>query len=657
MKTRQTSIMLALFMVLGLIFNTGAIFAQNDLPDAVRDTTNVPTDDTIVPDPIPEDNSAKEVVFLVDRSMYTDYNALDEIKNQVVTLSNELIETGDISITLIAFNGNATTYARKSKDLKRIENAFRYIRPFGFSNPTAALEIANGLGFADKKDIVLFTSTYPNIGPITNNGPYTQRDHFYFRNANSYKNAADNLAENTRLISVTDFSKMRNRDYAFSKRLFEENSDKYFEADKMNSEELIGSLKDYILGDEIHERNTGKKPIIFIPGIAGSELFNIDDSLVTPEERATGMISGDKEKSAKRIWVPIGYDASKANEDLNLDSNPNLYGLQQGDLRKVPVFQRHTGPVAMYASLFGQLMSNFPDRPVYLFSYDWRKSNVETAEKLDAFIDEITDGGKVKVDIIAHSMGGLVSAHYLRNHDEKVDKYLSFGTPYEGAPSAYNTLSSRSLAGGFADVLIEKFVGIKADICNSFVGMIELLPTQRMLEKYPYQHVYNENLNSFNRILNNSYRNYDEILKAAADANVSEIADLETVDYGMSVAAEGDRYNQFVENSKLYRVNGERDGEVILMHRPNSMFFVGNNHPTVVSGYFPGNQDILSNVYAISTPEGDGMVPLYSATMGLTFDEMTPEVRAKFKEVNGDHLGMLLDLGNLRAMCDFLNGR
>ena len=650
MKTRQTAILLALFMVFGLIFNSGVIFANNGYNDAT-------TDETIVPDPVPEDNSGKEVVFLIDRSMNTSQNALNEIKNQIVTLSDELIQTGDISITLIAFNGNSTTYARKSKDLKRIENAFRYIRPFGFSNPTTALEIANGLGFADKKDIVLFTSSYPNIGPITKNGPYTQRDHFYFRNANSYKIAADDLKENTRLVAVTDFSKMRNRDYSFSKGLFEENSDKYFAADKMNSEELVNSLKDYILGNEIHERNTGKKPIIFIPGIAGSELFNIDPSLVTPEERATGMISGDKEKSAKRIWVPIGYDASKANNDLNLNSNPDLFGLQQGDLRKVPVFQRHTGPVAMYASLFGQLMSNFPDRPVYLFSYDWRKSNVETAEKLDAFINKITDGGKVKVDIIAHSMGGIVSAHYLKNHDEKVDKYLSFGAPYEGAPSAFSTLSSRSLVGGFLDVIIEKLVGIKPDIATSFTSMVELLPTQRMIEKYPYQFVSTSNLNSFNNILNNSYRNYDEILKAADKANVAYSADLATVDMAMSNVSEYDRYNQFIDNSALYRINGERNGEVFLMHRPNSMFFVGNNHPTVVSGYFPGNQDILYKVNPISTPEGDGMVPLYSATMGMTFEEMTSDVRAKFKEVNGDHLGMLLDLGNLRAMCDFLSGR
>ncbi len=93
MNIKQTSILLAIFMVFGLMLNTGAIFAQDDFPGAVKDTTNVPTDETIVPDTIPEDNSAKEVVFLVDRSMYTDQSALLNIKNQVIALSDELIQS------------------------------------------------------------------------------------------------------------------------------------------------------------------------------------------------------------------------------------------------------------------------------------------------------------------------------------------------------------------------------------------------------------------------------------------------------------------------------------------------------------------------------------------------------------------------------------
>ena len=643
MKIRQASILLAIFMVFGLMLNTGAIFAHDDFPGAVRDNANVPTE------------NAKEVVFLIDRSMYTDYNALADIKNQVSDLSDQLLQAGNFSITVIAFNGNVTTLVRQSTDLNKIKNSLRYISPFGFSNPSLALEVANGIRYEEKKDVVLFTNVYPNLGPISNKGPFTYRDHFYFRNANGFKNSRDSLAENTRLITVSNFSNLKNRDYAFAKRVFEENSDKYYAADRMNNDELVSSVRDYILGDEKHDRNLDKKPIIFIPGIAGSELFKIDESLVSPEEKAIGMIYGDKERSANRIWVPIGYDATKANDDLNLYSNENLYGLQQGDLRKVNVFERHAGPVAMYSSLLGTIMKNFPDRPVYLFSYDWRKSNIDSAEKLAAFIDSITDGGKVKVDLIAHSMGGIVSSHYLREHDDRVDKYLSFGSPYEGAPSAFNTLSSKSLVGGFLDVVIEKLIGIKPDVASSFTSMVELLPTQRMLEKYPYQFVSTGDLNSFQRILN-SNSSYDKILQAAADAKVSGLADLATVDMAMSNVS-NDRYNQFIEDSKLYRVNGERNGDVLLMHRPNSMFFVGNNHPTVVSGYFPGNQDILHTVYGISTPEGDGMVPLYSATMGMTFEEMSPEIRDKFRVVNGDHIGMLLDLGNLQMMCDFLNGR
>ena len=535
MKIRLTSILLAVFMVFGLMLNTGAIFAHDDFPGAVRNNANVPTE------------NAKEVVFLIDRSMYTDYNALADIKNQVSDLSDQLLQAGNFSITVIAFNGNVTTLVRQSTDLNKIKNSLRYISPFGFSNPSLALEVANGIRYEEKKDVVLFTNVYPNLGPISNKGPFTYRDHMYFRNANGFKNSRDSLAENTRLITVSNFSNLKNRDYAFAKRVFEENSDKYYAADRMNNDELVSSVRDYILGDEKHDRNLDKKPIIFIPGIAGSELFKIDESLVSPEEKAIGMVYGDKERSANRIWVPIGYDATKANDDLNLYSNENLYGLQQGDLRKVNVFERHAGPVAMYSSLLGTIMKNFPDRPVYLFSYDWRKSNIDSAEKLAAFIDSITDGGKVKVDLIAHSMGGIVSSHYLREHDDRVDKYLSFGSPYEGAPSAFNTLSSKSLVGGFLDVVIEKLVGIKPDVASSFTSMVELLPTQRMLEKYPYQFVSTGDLNSFQRILN-SNSSYDKILQAAADAKVSGLADLATVDMAMSNVS-NDRYNQFIEDS------------------------------------------------------------------------------------------------------------
>ena len=143
-----------------------------------------------------------------------------------------------------------------------------------------------------------------------------------------------------------------------------------------------------------------------------------------------------------------------------------------------------------------------------------------------------------------------------------------------------------------------------------------------------------------------------------SENNISKSLDLEIEDLALTRAAKGDRYQKFLDVVSMFRENGERDGDIFLMHRPNSMFFAGNNHPTVVAGYFMGEEgESMERVENIMTPEGDGVVPLYSAMMGMTFDEMPPEIRAKFRVVNGDHMGMLSDRHNFEMMCDFLNGR
>ena len=63
------------------------------------------------------------------------------------------------------------------------------------------------------------------------------------------------------------------------------------------------------------------------------------------------------------------------------------------------------------------------ERHYYVFAYDWRQDNVRTAAMLDAFIEQVRrDYGdpKLKVDIVAHSMGGLVTRYFLRYGAEDV---------------------------------------------------------------------------------------------------------------------------------------------------------------------------------------------------------------------------------------------
>jgi len=57
------------------------------------------------------------------------------------------------------------------------------------------------------------------------------------------------------------------------------------------------------------------------------------------------------------------------------------------------------------------------DRNYYVFVYDWRHDNVNTARKLSRYIDQIRqdyNDPNLKVDIVAHSMGGLVTRYFMR---------------------------------------------------------------------------------------------------------------------------------------------------------------------------------------------------------------------------------------------------
>lgn len=633
MKTRRIAFLLSLLMVLGSLFNLNATLA---IEEGVKD--------------------GKDVVFMLDRSMYTTRETLEDIRERIINLSNEIIEKDEsASISVIDFNGGNDALVKNSRNIDEISEGLNLKVPFGFSNPKEAIKRAISLGSNENKELVLFTSIYPNIGEIDTYGAYGPRDHFYFRNANAYKNYVDSLDENIRIYTISDFNRLNNKDYSFATRLFKDTSYKYYEGyDETKREIAFNDLREDILSGVKKTESSSKNPIIFVPGIAGSELFVIDDRYVNDLERSTGLISKDKEKFAKRIWIPFGYDANKINDDLQIKSD--VYGLQEGDLRFSNILNRHTGPVAVYSSLLDKLMTTFPDRPVYLFSYDWRKSNSLSAEKLNAFIDTINDGGRLKVDIVAHSMGGLVSSHLLKNHDEKVDKYLSFGTPYEGAPKAYNESSNNRILGGLLDFVIVKMFGIHVNVAQEFDGIVELYPTDSMLKKYPYQAVNDKEKFKKAEQKNGSF-GYESLVNRLYVENIGRSLNPDDVKSKMAEYLGDDRFERFVENASIYRLGGKLSNNVMLMNRPNSMFFVGNGIPTAVSGYYVETKDGLGNVNEVVTNEGDMLVPLYSATMGMTFDEMTPEVRRKFKLVNGDHMGMLMDLKNLDMMTDFLNGR
>ncbi len=86
--------------------------------------------------------------------------------------------------------------------------------------------------------------------------------------------------------------------------------------------------------------------------------------------------------------------------------------------------------------------------PVFAFPFDWRMDVAATAEKLGDFIDEViartklmrhyADARNLQVDLIGHSMGGLVICEYLSQFGRRsnVGKVVTIGTPFLGSVEA-----------------------------------------------------------------------------------------------------------------------------------------------------------------------------------------------------------------------------
>ena len=79
---------------------------------------------------------------------------------------------------------------------------------------------------------------------------------------------------------------------------------------------------------------------------------------------------------------------------------------------------------------------------LFVFPYDWRKSNTDNAVLLKNKIDQVLAGtGRPKVDIIAHSMGGLLAKKYIADENaDKIDQLIFIGAPHLGAPKAFKAL-------------------------------------------------------------------------------------------------------------------------------------------------------------------------------------------------------------------------
>jgi pimeloyl-ACP methyl ester carboxylesterase len=179
-----------------------------------------------------------------------------------------------------------------------------------------------------------------------------------------------------------------------------------------------------------HE-NEGRfyNPVIVMHGFAGSRL----------------RIKG----SSQELWPPsLPEVLNRDTYKLALPIDPDTLMPRASNIEANTLLDQY-GAVDFYRGLaetlsrYGGFRHGNPGTPVsgnerrfYTFIYDWREDIVTSARKLDQLIDQIRlDYGmpELKVDIVAHSMGGLVTRYYARYGTRDVLDSDTFNITNEGA--------------------------------------------------------------------------------------------------------------------------------------------------------------------------------------------------------------------------------
>ncbi len=133
----------------------------------------------------------------------------------------------------------------------------------------------------------------------------------------------------------------------------------------------------------------------------------------------------DDYKKIKEIVDPVIFIPGILGSDFD----------REGNLRVDTIWHKYDNLISSFQANGFILDKNF-----FLFPYDWRRSNAQTAILLKYKIKQVQKQTKIsQVDIVAHSMGGLVARSYAErdNYAQNIDQLIFLGTPHRGAPKAY----------------------------------------------------------------------------------------------------------------------------------------------------------------------------------------------------------------------------
>jgi len=198
---------------------------------------------------------------------------------------------------------------------------------------------------------------------------------------------------------------------------------------------------------------SGKRPVIVIPGILGSELIN--------------------PKTGETVW-PSAFRTSQEGLPISPDLASNHDDLVPGKIIETVRLARLLPEVYVYRDLLEALRryagyrdGDWENPPAdgyqdtfYVFAYDWRQDNVSNARELVRRIVRLKtrlQRPDLKFTVVAHSMGGLIARYAAMYGDvdlpdgngpiqpswagaAHIGKIMMIGVPNEGSADAFATI-------------------------------------------------------------------------------------------------------------------------------------------------------------------------------------------------------------------------
>lgn len=215
--------------------------------------------------------------------------------------------------------------------------------------------------------------------------------------------------------------------------------------------------KDPWIKIEADETNPKKTPVIFVPGVLGTEI-----------SKSNNLLWAD----ILRMNLPFDSDDFMDPLVFNTDLKP-----QDHNLQLLNVITKKSIAGLFEYNYLDNLQNIFENQgyiensTFFTFPYDWRygvsgvienpngtTSNTELLkEKIQGILEQT---GADKVHVIAHSTGGLLVKKYVSDNENshKIDKAIFLGVPNTGAPKAIKALAQGDNFGilGLSDEQMEK---------------------------------------------------------------------------------------------------------------------------------------------------------------------------------------------------------